>query len=99
MPAPLDSLQDYSLPDFDLPVGAAVVGGALIGSFGAFLFLTARGTVLRHDLTARFERLLEGLETVLTGWGDLQQRATGLRSLIDTSRNTRRSDASSPSTS
>ncbi len=55
--------------------------------------------MLRHDLTARFERLLEGLETVLTGWGDLQQRATGLRSLIDTSRNTRRSDASSPSTS
>lgn len=90
------ALQDYDLPDFDLPVGVAVLAGAVAGSLGAFLFLTHRGSRVRQDLTARLDRALEGLDTVLTGWNDVQQRASALRGIADAARPSRGSSTGDP---
>lgn len=78
-----DVLQDFELPDVDMPVGVAVLGGALLGAVGAFLFLTERGGQVRRDISAKLDHLLGGFDQVLTGWNDLQQRASGLRGFVD----------------
>jgi hypothetical protein len=77
MPEPTTALADvqHLVPDLsDLSPGTAVVAGALLGGLGGFLFLTARGAQVRHDLSATASRLLEGLDAAFEGWAHLQQQ-------------------------
>ena len=84
MPEPSRALADYDLPDLDLPVGLAIVGGAVLGGLAGFLFLTARGSRARHDIAVVIDRLLDGLDTTLASWNDVQQRASDARRSMGT---------------
>lgn len=63
----------------DMSAGAAVAAGALFGALGGFLFLTARGTEVRHRLLDTSSRLLDGLDAALTGWVQLSGHAEAWR--------------------
>jgi hypothetical protein len=76
------ALADFDLPDADLPVGVAVVGGAVLGGLAGFLFLTARGSRARHDIARAIDRMFDGLDKVLAGWGHYQNRASEARHAI-----------------
>lgn len=79
MDEPTYALADYDLTDVDLPVGLAVLGGALLGGIAGFLFLTARGTRARRDISRTIDRAFHELDTLLESWGNVQQRAAHAR--------------------
>lgn len=58
----------------DMSPGAAVLAGAVLGGLGGFLFLTSRGTQVRHGVLDTTSRLLDGLDAALSGWTHLQRQ-------------------------
>lgn len=63
----------------DLPTGTALLAGAILGGLGGFLFLTSRGAQVRRDLSTTASHLLDGLDSALNGWAQLQRHSNAWR--------------------